>query len=246
MIKNADTLRKLLRYWFRPLRTTPLHPQWLVSLLGKKRGAWISQRAKGQVLDVGCADCSIHLLLTCESYIGIDFPTTANNLYGTKPNVFANASHLPFVDSCFDSVLMLDVLEHLAEPELALHEAFRSLRSGGILLLTIPFAYPLHDQPYDYQRYTEHGIAQRLKQAGFCKIIVEEQGLAIQAATSLLVLTLTQACIEAIAQKSWRVFFVPLIVLSLPFINVFGWLISTLYPVHHLMPSAYYVQAQRG
>lgn len=246
MTKNSDNLRRCLRRWLQPLGATPLHPQWLVSRLAKKRAIWVAARATGRVLDVGCADRSIRFtLLKANSYIGLDYPATASGLYGTKPDVYGDASRLPFGDGAFDAVLFLDVLEHVAEPELALSEALRVLHSGGCLLLAIPFAYPLHDQPHDYQRFTEHGLAWRLGRSGFTRVTIQEEGGGIEAAAIGMVLSLSQGSIEAISARSWRMMFVPLALLLLPLINILAWLFSYLLPAPRLLPSAYYVQAYR-
>lgn len=47
---------------------------------------------------------------------------------------------LPLESGEFDNVVMLAVLEHLAEPELVLREAHRILKPGGSLILTWPSA----------------------------------------------------------------------------------------------------------
>jgi SAM-dependent methyltransferase len=49
-----------------------------------------------------------------------------------------DVSELPIADSCADVVLLLDVIEHIAEPERALAEAHRVLRPGGTLILSVP------------------------------------------------------------------------------------------------------------
>src|SRR5262249_32402332 len=65
---------------------------------------------------------------------------------------------LPFADATFERVLCVEVLEHLHDPALAVAEMRRVLAPGGLLLLTTRFAYPLHDEPHDYFRYTVHGL----------------------------------------------------------------------------------------
>ena len=47
---------------------------------------------------------------------------------------------LPLESRQFDHVVMLAVLEHLAQPESVLGEAFRILKPGGSLILTWPAA----------------------------------------------------------------------------------------------------------
>jgi SAM-dependent methyltransferase len=48
------------------------------------------------------------------------------------------ADRLPFADGAFDSVSMLDVLEHTSDEQAALMEVRRVLRPGGLLVLTVP------------------------------------------------------------------------------------------------------------
>lgn len=246
MTTNSDKLRRCLSRWLRPLGATPLHPQWLASRLGKKKGLWVAEKAQGRVLDIGCADRSIRSnLAKAKSYIGLDYPATACDLYGTRPDVYGDAGKLPFGEAVFDSVLLLDVLEHVAAPEVALSEALRVLRSGGCLLLTIPFAYPLHDQPHDYQRFTEHGLVCRLGRVGFTRVTIQEAGGGMEAAAIGMTLSLAQGSIEAISARSWRMLFVPLALLLLPVVNIVAWLFSFVLPAPRLLPSAYYVQAYR-
>jgi len=62
-----------------------------------------------------------------------------------KLNVVAcdiERQHLPFCDASFDLVLFNEILEHLrVDPLLALSEANRVLKPGGLLLLTTPNLY---------------------------------------------------------------------------------------------------------
>jgi SAM-dependent methyltransferase len=54
-----------------------------------------------------------------------------------------DACALPVPDGCVDALLLLDVIEHLADPAKAIAEARRALRPGGTLVLSVPRRGPL-------------------------------------------------------------------------------------------------------
>jgi SAM-dependent methyltransferase len=240
-------LRKRLRHVLAPILATPIHPQWLISKQGRDRTDWVSRRAVGTVLDIGCADGGIRATLTRVSeYHGLDYPRTAQGLYGTRPEIFGDARRLPFQDRSFDTVMLLDVLEHVPDPELALNEASRVLRSGGRLLLTIPFAYPLHDQPHDYQRLTEHGLARRIQQAGLQIELIQPVGISAEVASANLSMALAQAGIEAITCRSWRMVWLPFLPMAIVLVNLSGWCFGKMWPTRQMLPGAYFVEAKNG
>lgn len=63
-----------------------------------------------------------------------------------------------FEDESFDLVIMVEVLEHVHNPSLAIDEIHRVLKPGGQLLLTTPFLFPIHDAPNDFFRFTKFGL----------------------------------------------------------------------------------------
>ncbi|MBI4325301.1 MAG: class I SAM-dependent methyltransferase [Chloroflexi bacterium] len=130
----------------------------------------------GRILDVGCGLKPYDSLLTQsgDSYIGTDYPTTMVNSYqvATKADVFATCQSLPFAAESFDTVISTQVLEHVPQPRLLISEAHRVLKPGGILLISAPMTWPLHEEPYDFYRYTIYGLRHLLESARF-KIIQE-------------------------------------------------------------------------
>ena len=84
--------------------------------------------------------------------------------------------NLPVRPASFDCVILSNVLEHVNDPEAVLRECFRVLRSEGKILIITPFFFKLHQEPYDYYRYTHHKLLEMLNQAGFREIQIEKMG----------------------------------------------------------------------
>jgi SAM-dependent methyltransferase len=55
------------------------------------------------------------------------------------------------------------VLEHVFETERAVRNLHRALAPGGRLIVAVPFAFPLHDEPHDYYRFTRHALRRMLE-----------------------------------------------------------------------------------
>lgn len=55
-----------------------------------------------------------------------------------RPGVFADAAALPFADNAFDGAAAIWMLYHLDRPELALREARRVVRLGGLVAVCAP------------------------------------------------------------------------------------------------------------
>src|SRR5690348_411278 len=153
-----------LRQVVRLVRYTPLHPQWL---LGRRRVPSALNTVSGTALDVGAADRWIEPLLPATAhYVSVDYPSTGRDMYGARPHVFGDAKALPFADASFDAVFCLEVLEHVSDPAQVVSEIARVTRPGGRAWISMPFLYPLHDAPYDFQRYSEYGLRRDLNRAG--------------------------------------------------------------------------------
>jgi 2-polyprenyl-3-methyl-5-hydroxy-6-metoxy-1,4-benzoquinol methylase len=58
----------------------------------------------------------------------------------------------------FDVILCLNVLEHVYDYQTALDRIHMALRPGGMMILQVPAFFPLHDEPHDFWRFTEHAL----------------------------------------------------------------------------------------
>ena len=133
--------------------------------------------AKGKLLDVGCGNKPYESVFRyVDKYIGIDRPSYVDanrlNILERKRSidVIANADTLPFMDSSFDTVLATQLIEHLSDPDLFFKETTRVLKPEGFLIVTFPLINPVHEEPYDYFRFTEYGV----------RSLCEKQGLQVK------------------------------------------------------------------
>ena len=127
----------------------------------------------GLLLDVGCGQrpyASMFQEMTTR-YVGVDLALP--NFPLPRVDAVASVLYLPFKDSLFDTVLCTEVMEHVAEPTQLLSEIYRVLKPGGNLLLTVPLMWRLHGEPYDYYRFTEHGVRYLSEKVGFEVIRLE-------------------------------------------------------------------------
>ncbi len=133
----------------------------------------------GNLLDVGCGVMPYKKIIQEESkinqYTGIDIK---NETYQSsiKPDYFWDGKTLPFENSKYKSGMLIEVLEHVPKPLQVLSEVNRVLKSRGLLLITVPFLWTLHDVPNDEYRYTPFSLKRMLNETGFRVLEMESFG----------------------------------------------------------------------
>lgn len=79
-----------------------------------------------------------------------------------QPDIVGDIQNLSAIkDASYDAVICKAVLEHVANPILAVAEIYRILKKGGKCLVYTPFLYSYHacpDRYKDYYRFTLDGI----------------------------------------------------------------------------------------
>ncbi len=100
--------------------------------------------------------CNLRPLFPNREYIGCDLRS------GLGVDRIEDAHALSFADGSIGTVLLFEILEHLANPHRAVAEARRVLRDDGLLAVSVPFNYRLHGFPTDYWRFTASGVHQLL------------------------------------------------------------------------------------
>lgn len=98
----------------------------------------LSRHLAGHVLDIGCGIGDF--LAYRPGTVGVDInPYTVDwcRQQGLDCQLI-KTDLLPFDDCCFDGVVLDNVLEHLADPQLLLAEIKRVLKPGGCFLVGVP------------------------------------------------------------------------------------------------------------
>ena len=128
------------------------HPEKLSDLDSEVADVYDEIKMRGDVLDVGGAYGFVikQAGLDPSRYVSIDPNNTDWNRLREYRHIEAHysvcktamrirgfAEFLPFAEACFDFVHMRSVIDHLANPNLALMEVFRVLRRGGRLVVGI-------------------------------------------------------------------------------------------------------------
>ncbi|HLK10803.1 MAG TPA: class I SAM-dependent methyltransferase [Candidatus Binatia bacterium] len=110
-------------------------------------------------LDLGCGR-GLHTGLLK----ALGYRVRSTDYAGEAADDLADAHALPYRDGVFRLVLSVAVLEHLAEPVVALGEVRRVLRGAGMLVGTVAFLEPLHDASYFHM--SPLGLAQVIAASG--------------------------------------------------------------------------------
>jgi len=168
--------------WFkifsRALGTTLLHPQFFSKSFIERNIKKKAKKITGLAVDLGCGNSPYKRYFSHTDYIGLDHPKTltGESNINISLNVFGDLFSLPFRTCSVDCVILTQVLEHIAEPWKIFPEIERIIKPGGNFLLSTPFFYPLHDEPYDFFRFSPHGLRQLLQKSNFDIIEMIPQG----------------------------------------------------------------------
>lgn len=117
-----------------------------------------TNRGQGRVLEIGSRQVvpggqSKRSLFPGCSYVGFDYYGDANT------DVVGDAHELSKFFQCeFDAVFSLAVLEHFAMPWVVAAEINKVLKVGGLTFHSTHFAFPLHERPWDFWRYSDQAL----------------------------------------------------------------------------------------
>ncbi|MEK7149039.1 MAG: class I SAM-dependent methyltransferase, partial [Patescibacteria group bacterium] len=111
-----------------------------------------SPHIRGRVLDVGSGTFARYKrLFQFSEYVTMDIQESE------RVDVVGSADQIPFPDNSFDSLISTQVLGDIMDPQKAVSEFHRVLKKGGTAVITESFINEMHDEPYDYWRFTRYG-----------------------------------------------------------------------------------------
>ena len=108
------------------------------------------------ILEIGSGSISInqsaeHIFINAKLFVQTD----VNKSYGHK---YLDITNEIQIEEKFDLVLCTNVLEHIFDVTSAIKNLNYLLKEKGNLVVSVPFIYPLHDEPEDFWRFTEHAL----------------------------------------------------------------------------------------
>lgn len=119
----------------------------------------LNKYAEGRLVDLGCGNAPLAGVYAdrVDGFYWVDWGECPHSL--VKPDMECDLNgEIPLQSGSFETVLCSSVLEHIMKPQGLLSEIKRILTPGGRLILVVPFIYGLHEEPYDFYRYTRHQL----------------------------------------------------------------------------------------
>ena len=172
--------------------------------------------AFGKTLDIGCGNKPYQKLFEnkVSDYIGCDIIQSDQNLV----DIICPATALFFSNEVFDTVFSTQVIEHVEDHRAMLAEASRVLKQNGIAIFTMPFSWALHEEPYDFFRFSKYGIKFLFEKYGFEIVLIKANGGKWAAITQLFLNTL----FSSRKYRTWRSFMVKHFFMTLRFIWIYN------------------------
>jgi SAM-dependent methyltransferase len=117
--------------------------------------------ANAVIMDFGAGHGDFSQILNNRTAIALDvFPYDEIDIVCDMQKV------VPFKKSSFDAIVLMNVLEHVQQPERLVKTLTGLLRPGGSLIVTVPFLLKLHQLPYDFYRYSHEQLMNIGRSAG--------------------------------------------------------------------------------
>lgn len=147
----------------------------------------LPQYAHGRLLDLGCGTVPLYAMYQpyVQENICVDWGGSFHHTQHLDHELDLNQP-LPFASGEFDTIILSDVLEHIAEPRALWVEMARLLAPNGRIILNVPFFYCLHECPHDYYRYTRFALQRFAETSGLTVIQLQATGGSVEVFADML------------------------------------------------------------
>lgn len=102
-----------------------------------------------------------------KEYLGCDVRS------GPGVDRIEDVHQLSFASETVGAVLMLETLEHVKNPLLAMAEVCRVLQPGGLVVISSCMDFPVHEHPADYWRFTPQAFDLLLERWALRRVYVQ-------------------------------------------------------------------------
>ena len=118
----------------------------------------------GRILDIGGKDRGAF----SKPRHQVDEWVVADIVSSNNPDIVLDVCNMHMIpDASFDVVNATELFEHVEHPEQGLRECARVLKPGGTLIASMPFLFPIHADPTDFQRWTAFKWKKELSELEF-------------------------------------------------------------------------------
>jgi len=133
----------------------------------------ILEHVHGKVIDVGCGNMTYRSVILCKV---LDYDTMDKTKHLPEIKFQGDVQDMHFIkDETYDTAISISMLEHVQNPFKAIAEMHRILKKGGKLIVSAPMLYRLHEEPYDFFRFTKYAFQHLLESTGFKVIQIKPQ-----------------------------------------------------------------------
>ena len=136
--------------------------------------------APAKVLEIGCGTGNVSNFLAKKGFTVIGCELYHEAIMLSWPGfikIQGDANTLPFQNNSFDIVGLFDIIEHFQNDRTSLKEAFRVLKKGGIVVLTVPARKELwscfDERGFHKKRYTKKILRSLLRETGLKPLLIQ-------------------------------------------------------------------------
>jgi SAM-dependent methyltransferase len=131
-----------------------------------------------KVLDIGAGECPLREKLEQLGYryLSLDIEQNSLRTIDYVARIDRTLPDLLISHGGFDLLILTEVLEHVPDWQTSFQNLAKLLKPGGYCIITTPFFYMLHEEPYDFWRPTDHALRSFAESNGLEVVLSRRNG----------------------------------------------------------------------